>query len=620
MQIVTSWQEPAFAFVVPFIHQFKEILFMKHTVVVLLFLVSCLSLAQAQEERIDSATVARIKEEGYKDSQVMDLLSTLCDVYGPRLAWSPEYRQAADWASGKLKEWGLQNVRYDNWAPLGKGWTLKYFSADVTSPKAFPVIAYPAAWSPGFKQKEADVVYLDVKKMEDFDNYKGKLKGKYVLISNPAELRPHFEPLAHRLVDSILLRMANADVQGFRRGGGPRRAGGFPRNITLQNIDSVLAAMRQTNPNVDSAALVQVLRQQQANQQQQQVNQRKLEFALKEGAISAITLGRGDGGNLLVQSATVPLPADAQPAQPGQAAQRVTIYDAKAPEVIPQIAFATEHYNRIVRMIQKGQRVRLDMRLDVTFTKADSGFNIIAEIPGSDLKDEIVQVGGHFDSWHGGTGATDDGSGTVASMEAMRILQVMGQKYGMKPRRTIRIGLWGAEEEGLIGSRQYVSEVYGQRETTGGQQQFGGFGGGGGPLKTTPEYDKFSVYFNHDNGTGRFRGVYLQGNEAARSIFRSWFTAFGDPTAQTITIQNTGGTDHQSFDGINLPGFQFIQDPIDYDSRTHHYTMDVYERIQEDDMKQAASIMAFFAYQAATRDAKFPRKALPQSTGARAGL
>ncbi len=573
---------------------------MKQAVIVfaVLFLAVSDSIAQAQQEGADSAAVAGIKEEGLKNSQVMDLLSYLCDVYSPRLAWSPEYKRGADWASQKLKEWGLQNVYYDNWAPVGKGWTLQNFSAVVTAPVAFPVIAYPLAWSPRLKEREADVVYLDVKKMEDFNAYKGKLKGKFVLMSEPMQVNTRFTPAANRLADSVLLRMANADLQGGRRGG--RRGPGFlPRNITAQNIDSVIAAAVQANPTLDGNALKE-------RWLQQQVAPRKLQFLIDEGALAAISTSRGDGGNLIVQSAAVPQPEGAQ------TGQRVTAYDPKAPETIPQVVFAPEHYNRIFRELQKGQRVKLEMMLDVATTKADSGFNIIGEIPGTDLKDEVVLLGAHFDTWHGGTGATDDTSGTAACMEAMRILKTVMQKYGLTNRRTIRIGLWGAEEEGLIGSREYVSQYFAKREgATGGQ----GFGGGGGNLVTTPAYEKFSVYLNHDNGTGRIRGIYLQGNEAARPIFRSWFSQYGDPTAQTITIQNTGGTDHQSCDGVGLPGFQFIQDPIDYDSRTHHYIMDVYERLQADDMKQAATIMALFAYNAANRDGKFPRKPATPSGG-----
>ena len=565
---------------------------MTHTmtrIIVLLSLASGYALAQMPREKVDTTAVARIKDEGLKNSHVMEILSTLSDVYGPRLGWSPEFRRAADWAGKELRGWGLQNVHYQHWAPLGKGWTLKNFYAMVRTPVPFPVIAYPAAWSPGIDETEADVVYLDVKKVEDFDAFKGKLKGKYVLLSPPAELKPHFEPQGLRLADSVLLKMANADFQPGRRGG--RR--GFGRVPTL---DSMFVIMRQFAPDVDSATVIQ-------RWQEMQVNPRKLEFAQKEGAVAAITEGRGDGGTLLVQSATVPQSPDIP------FNQRVSPYDPKAPEIIPQVVFATEHYNRIVRMLRMGEKVKLDMNLEVATTKADSGFNIIGEIPGTDLKDEIVMIGAHFDSWHSGTGATDNGTGSAACMEAMRILETVMKSSGLKPRRTIRIGLWGSEEEGLIGSREYVSAVFGKREADPG----GGFpgGGGGGELKTTPEYDKLSVYLNHDNGSGRVRGIYLQGNEAARPIFRSWLTAYGDPTAQTITIQNTGGTDHQSFDGIGLPGFQFIQDPLEYDSRTHHYNMDVYDRAQEPDMKQAATIIAVFAYTAASRDAKFPRKPVP---------
>jgi carboxypeptidase Q len=567
----------------------------KTAIVIVLLLIPSIGFTQP-EEKNEASVAAKFKSEGLQDSHVMDLLSTLCDVYGPRLGWSPEYKKAADWASGQLKEWGLQNVHYDYWAPLGKGWSLKYFSAVVTSPVPFPVIGYPLAWSPGVREKDAEVVYLDAKKPEDLDAYKGKLKGKYVLVSEPTELRAPFEPLATRLADSVLLKMANADLQ---EGRGSRRFRRFPRN--LQNIDSVLAYVRQTNPNVDSAALVRRI-------QEQMMTPRKLSFAQEQGALAVISTSRGDGGNLIVQSAQVPQAADVP------FNERMAAYDPKAPEIVPQVVFAAEHYNRIVRMLEKGTRVRLDMRLDVATTKADSGFNIIAEIPGTDLKDEVVQIGGHFDSWHGGTGATDDGAGAAACMEAVRILETMAQKYDMHPRRTIRISLWGSEEEGLIGSREYVSQVYAHREGNGGSQTFGG---GSGPLVKKPAYDKFSVYFNDDNGTGRFRGIYLQGNEAARSIFRSWFTAYGDPTAQTITTENTGGTDHLSFDGVGLPGFQFIQDPIDYGTRTHHFIMDVYDRLQPDDMKQAATIMAFFAYQAANREGQFPRKAMAEPRSSR---
>ncbi len=557
-------------------------------VVLLLMLGVVPALVWAQGEKIDTSAVALIKAEGLKNSQIMELLSSLCDVYSPRLSWSPEYRRGADWVRGRLKEWGIQNVSYDHWAPVGKGWSLKNFSAMVTAPVPFPVIAYPAAWSPGFTEKEAEVVFLDARTAEDLEKYRGKLKGKFVLLNDPVDVQTRFELSAIRLADSVLLRMANADIQTGRRGG---RRGPRLDRLNAQNLDSAIAATARTFPDADTAAI-------RRRFTGMQMGPRKMEFAQKEGALAVISTGSGDGGAVLVQAASVPRPAGTPPPP------RISPYDPKAPEIVPQISFAAEHYNRIVRMLRQGEKVKLEMELQVTTTKADSGFNIIAEIPGTDLKDEVVLIGAHFDTWHAGTGATDDNTGTGACMEAMRILQVLSEKHGLKPRRTVRLGLWGAEEQGLIGSREYVSQTYARRDSGSDNP----FSGGGGEVLKTDQYDKLSVYLNHDNGTGRIRGIYLQGNEAARPIFRSLFTAFGDPAAQTITIQNTGGTDHQSFDGVGLPGFQFIQDPIDYDSRTHHFTMDLYERILEPDMKQAATIMALFAYHAATRDARFPRK------------
>jgi len=547
----------------------------------------CISGSVAQPEKIDSLALARIKAEGMNNSQIMNLLTYLCDVYSPRLTWSPEYRRGAEWVTGKLKAWGVA-TSYDRWAPVGKGWTLKNFSAMVTAPVPYPVIAYPAAWSPGMKEKEAEVVFLDAKTSAALDAYRGKLKGKFILVGDPVLPKPHVDPQSIRLADSVLLRMANADMQGGGRRG-PRR---FPRmdRITPETIDSVLVAMRQVNPDADTAAI-------RERMEEMMLAPRRIEFASKEGALAVITPGRGDGGTMLVQSASVPQP----PETPRD--QRLSAYDPKGPEIPPQVVFAAEHYDRIVRMLKAGEKVKLEMEIAVESTKPDSGLNIIGEIPGTDLKDEVVMIGGHFDTWHSGEGATDNNTGTAACLEAVRILQAIAARDGLKPRRTIRIGLWGGEEQGLFGSREYVSQTYARRE--GGASPFGG---GGGEIVKTARYESLSVYFNHDNGSGRVRGIYLQGNEAARPIFRAWLTAFGDPTAQTITIQNTGGTDHQSFDGVGLPGFQFIQDPLEYDARTHHYNMDTYERISEPDMKQAATILAFFAYQAATRDAKFPRK------------
>ncbi len=537
--------------------------------ILLIVLLVSSSIAQ-NVEKVDTTAIALIKDEGMNRSQVMQILSYLTDVYGPRLTWSPEYREAAVWASSKLKEWGLQNVQFDNFAPVGKGWTLKRFEANAIEPRSFPIVAYPKAWTPGTKGKvRGDVVYLKAATEEELSKYKGKLKNAFVFTSDPREIKAHFTPEGHRLDDSTLLALSNMGMPG---GGGGRRQ------------------MR------DSSALAQFLKQ-------AQFNARKLEFCMKEGAAALLDMGRGDGGTIFVAQATVPrAPQSIQ----DFFGPRANAYAPDAPPILPQVVVAGEQYNRIMRMLEKGQKVKLEMNLEVEFTKADSSFNVLGEIPGTDLKDEVVMIGAHFDSWHGGTGATDNATGSAVCMEAIRILKAAG----LKPRRTIRIGLWGGEEQGLIGSREYVKEYLAEAD------MMASVMGGPAPTpKLKPAHEKFAAYFNNDNGTGKVRGVYLQGNEDVRPIFRQWLDAIGDKTAQTLSLSNTGGTDHLAFDAVGLPGFQFIQDPVEYDTRTHHSTADVYDRVQADDVKQGSVMMAIFAYNAAMRDEKLPRKPAPQGRG-----
>lgn len=518
-----------------------------------------LGVAQLAQEKVDTATISKIIDEGMNRSQIMETLSYLTDVYGPRLTGSPEYREAAEWAKKRLEEYGVTNVRLESWGPFGRGWTLKRFYAQAVEPRSFPIIGYPKAWSPGTKGRiKANVVWLNAKSESELDAFKGKLKGAIVLLSDERQVEAHVQPLAERLSDSALLEMANAQPPSPRP---------FVRDT---------AAMRRF-------------------MERGRLATQKLELCIKEGAAAVLEVStRGDGGTLFVQGATVPQP----PSTPFD--QRINAYDEKAPKNVPQIVLTAEHYNRLVRMIQKGKTVRMELELEVEFTGVQDGLNIIGEIPGTDLKDEIVMIGAHFDSWHGGTGTTDNATGSAVCIEAMRILKALN----LPLRRTIRIGLWGGEEQGLIGSRMYVSKYLGERE--------GGRFNPTGPLKKKPEYDRFAAYFNNDNGTGKVRGVYMQGNEAVRPIFRAWLAPFEKFGASTLTPQNTGGTDHLSFDAIGLPGFQFIQDPVEYDTRTHHSNMDVYERAQEPDLKQAAIIMAAFAYNAAMRDEKLPRKPLPE--------
>ena len=567
--------------------------------------------------------IVRIKDEGMNRSQVMQTLSYLSEVIGPRLTASPAAKRANEWTRDTLAKWGLQNAHLEAWGPFGRGWTLKHFSAQVVEPQDIPLIAYPKAWSPGVKVTPeaantpspkskknmslsppaqppgsvvtADVIYLDAKNEADLDKYKGQLKGKIVLISQPVEVKAVFDPLGTRRDEKNLLALANANPPGPGGGFGGGGGGGGGRG---------------------GAGLTQQERQQQLFQQTV-FTAKRMNMLVDEGAAVAVDVSpRGTGGTIFVQQATVaqPIPKSAEEMR---TLARLNYYDPKAEaKMIPQVTVAVEHYNRMIRMIQQGEKLKMTVDLQVEYQDQDNmGYNTVAEIPGSDLKDEIVMLGGHMDSWQAGTGATDNGAGVAVALEAVRILQTVG----LKPRRTIRVALWTGEEEGLLGSHAYVAQHFGKLE--GGAGQFGGgggFGGGDGggnrtpsKLTTLPEYEKFSGYFNLDNGTGKIRGVYLQGNNAVRDLFKQWLVPFGDMGASTITISNTGGTDHQSFDGIGLPGFQFIQDEIEYGTRTHHSNQDVFDRVQADDMKQAATIMAAFVYNTAMRDDKLPRKPAP---------
>jgi hypothetical protein len=455
---------------------------------------------------------------------------------------------------------------------------LKRFSAQISEPLTIPLIAYPKAWSPATDGPiTADVVYFDAKDDADLDRFKGKLKGTIVLTSVMREVKAHFEAPGTRRDEKDLLALADAPEPGRGGAGGRGRFGGSPE----QRAAFAFAA-------------------------------KKLRFMYDEGAAVLVDASRaGDGGTIFVQSASVPSAPGVDPFDPN-APRQVPVYDKNAPKVLPQLVLAVEHYNRIARMLTAGEKVKMTVDLGVEWQDADPmGYNTIAEIPGTDLKDEVVMLGGHMDSWHGGTGATDNAAGVSVAMEAVRILQALN----LKPRRTIRIGLWTGEEQGLLGSRAYVAEHFGKIETPaatpGAPAAAPGARPAAGKLVTKPDYEKFSAYFNLDNGTGKVRGVYLQGNESVRGLFRQWLMPFREMGAATLSISNTGGTDHLSFDGIGLPGFQFIQDEIEYDTRTHHSNQDVFDRIQGDDMKQAATIMAAFIYNAATRDEKLPRKAMP---------
>jgi len=495
----------------------------------------------------------RIKDEEMNRSQYMEILSHLTEEIGPRLTNSPNFRKAATWTKDQLAGWGLQNAHLEPWGPFGRGWTLQRFSAEVTAPNYFPLIAYPKAWSPSTKgEVTADVVYIDASTEADLQKYKGILKGKIVLATRPRPVEAHFEATAHRWSDEEMLKFAMDEPYP-------------PDNPVLAGPPST----QQMGNFMFSA--------------------QRFAFIAQEGAAVVVTpTSAGDGGVIQVMSAAVPYPADTP------RDKRLPIWNPNSAQTMPQFSVTAEQYNRMVRMIQHGVALKMSVNITAQYNSEDlMSTHTIAEIPGTDLKDEVVMLGAHLDSWHAGTGATDNGAGVALMMETVRLLQTLK----LQPRRTIRIALWGGEEE-AAGSRYYVNQHFGRWDRTTSPPK----------LITTPEYDKFSAYYNFDAGTGKIRGVFLGGNESLRPIFRPWLKPFVSMGAGTLTINGDWDSDFEWFDEINLPIVNFIQDEIDYETRTHHTNQDVLERIQVDDMKQAAIITAYFVYQTAMRDEKLPHK------------
>ena len=491
-------------------------------------------------DQADLDALYRIKQEATTNSKVMETLSYLTDVNGPRLTNSPMMHQAAEWTQKQLTSWGLANVHTEKWGPFGRGWVNEHTSITMTAPQPFVILGYPKAWTPGTTgEVSGEAVAVTLEKDEDFATYTGKLKGTFVLQSPSRDIAAYFESPTRRFTDTGLEELARDEV-----GGGPRgRFGGFGAS----------AAFRK----------------------------KRLAFYKAEGVLAVVEMSpgaRGDNGTVISQG---PAPGDGDRTVENQVP-------------VPQVVLAAEHYGRLLRVLDKKLPVRLTMNVRNRFVDTSMDvYNVVAEIPGTDKADEVVMIGAHFDSWHTGTGATDNAVSSAVMMEAMRILQATG----LKPRRTIRMALWTGEEQGLLGSRAYVKQHFADPTD----------------MKVTPEHGKLSVYLNMDNGGGAFRGVYLQGNEAAAPVFEEWMKPFHNMGMTTLTIRNTGGTDHQAFDAVGLPGFQFIQDPLEYSSRTHHTNLDVYERAVPKDLMQNAIVVASFAYQAANRDALFPRKPLPKA-------
>ncbi|HWZ42982.1 MAG TPA: M20/M25/M40 family metallo-hydrolase [Candidatus Saccharimonadales bacterium] len=512
--------------------------------------------AAAQEEKsekaekVDLETISRIRNEGFHNSKIMETASGLMDGIGARLTGSPNMKRANEWTRDKLTEFGLANAHLEPWSPFGRGWSNESINVRMIAPDVAPLIAYAKAWTPGTPgEVRGSVVHVRITSPQDYARYKGKLAGKIVFFGEEADIRLSAEPLSQRHTDKSLAELGQYQIPAERNNA--RFADFAQRARDLRAI---------------------------------------AKFFEDEKVLALVDHGRGAiyGGTVFVQ-------------QGGS-------YKVGQTSNLTQVSIAGEHWNRIARLVDRNVDVQLELNVKNNFfDDALTQWDTIAEIPGSDKKEEVVMLGAHLDSWHGGTGATDNGAGSVVMMEAVRILKALG----VKPRRTIRIGLWSGEEQGLLGSQWYVAQHFGARPESKDPERKGDptvNRRDTGPMVLKPEQAKVSAYFNVDNGSGKIRGVYLQENAAVAPIFEAWMKPFNDLGMNTLTMRNTGGTDHLSFDAAGIPGFQFIQDPLEYDSRTHHSNMDVYDRLQPEDLKQAAVIVASFVYMAAQRDQMLPRK------------
>ncbi|HEX4785598.1 MAG TPA: M20/M25/M40 family metallo-hydrolase [Candidatus Sulfotelmatobacter sp.] len=507
--------------------------------------------ALLSQEKVDLETITRIRYEGFRNSKVMELASGLMDSIGERLTGSPNMKRANEWTRDQLTDMGLSNAHLEPWGPFGRGWANQYVNVRMTSPDVVPLIAYAKARTPGTNGvASGKCVRVNIEDKKDFEKYRGKLSGMIVILGPDAEVKTINEAPFKRYTDEDLAKLGDYEIPGERA---PNRMAEFARRRQLAK----------------------------------DMNQ----FFADEKVLAVIDHSRGTagGGTVFVQSGGS--------------------YKAGETTTVPQLTMASEHWSRIARLLQQKKEVTLELNVANTFYDDDPmQYDTIAEIPGTDKKDEIVMLGAHLDSWHAGTGATDNGAGSIVMMEAVRILKALD----IKPRRTIRIGLWSGEEEGLLGSQGYVEQHFGSRPPITDDPNMKGaptlLRRDAGPVTVKPEQAKVSAYFNVDNGSGKIRGVYLQENEAVAPIFEAWMRPFKDLGMTTLSMNDTGGTDHLSFDAVGIPGFQFIQDPIEYETRTHHSNMDVYDRLQPDDLKQISVIVASFVYDAAMRDQMLPRK------------
>lgn len=507
------------------------------------------------QEPVHWQVVNQIRDEGLHRSQVMETVHHLTDVIGPRLTGSPASHEAQEWTRQQLAAWGMDKAQLEAYE-FGHGWTMEQASLSLVSPRRAPLTAFPKAWTPGTDGPVRGVVQvISLESEEDLEEHRGKLAGKILLLLDDESPRgpegpegPPFSRLDdHALEESLIFEVPSDGPPIWRQRMQKRFLFAEALNTFLAE-EGVLAVLD---------------------------NSSRAHGIVRTGGGGSFGMPDRHRG-------------------------------------VPSLTLMQEHYNLLQRLLDEETEVEVELDVAATFYEDDPmAYNTLAEIPGSDLKDEIVLLGGHLDSWHLGTGATDNAAACAVMMEAMRILAAIDAK----PRRTIRIGLWSGEEQGLLGSRHHVEQRLASRPENTDEDQLAmpkRLREETWPLQPKPAHDDFSVYFNLDNGGGKIRGIWAQENVAAMPIFKAWLEPFADLGANTVSANNTRGTDHQSFDRVGLPGFQFIQDPMDYRARTHHTQLDTLDYVVREDLMQASVIVASFAYHAAMRDEKMPRKPLPQ--------
>ena len=524
---------------------------MKRLMLTAALLVAGLAGAQAQE-KVDLDMTAKIRQEAFQRSQVMATLNHLTDVIGPRLTNSPSMAQANQWTRSKFTEWGLANVHDEAVADIGRGWAFTDASMEMLAPRAMPLHALPKAWTPGTAGAvEGEAVFAKIESKADLEKWKGKLKGKIVFTDDLRPYKPNEKSDFSRHDHDSLEELLSYPL--------PQERGNDPEMMARVRARMELAPL---------------------------INQ----YLIDEGAVATVSISSWNDGIVRVMGGG----------------------SRKAGESVgvPALVMMAEHYNTVMRALDRKETVKLRLNVDARFLDDvnQPGYNTIAEIPGTGpQKNEVVMLGAHLDSWHTGSGANDNGAGVAVMMEAMRILKAVGAK----PNRTIRVALWTGEEQGLIGSQDYVAKHFGKFEEPKDPAEKAlpaFFRQSKGKLIRTADHGKISAYFNLDNGSGKIRGVYAQENLAVAPIFEEWLKPWHDVGATIVTQRNTGSTDHVSFDAVGIPGFQFVQDQLDYFSHVHHTHLDVQDHAVAADLKQASAIVASFVYNTAMRPAKLPRK------------